>query len=107
MGSNDTFLKRMIYDCRVEAIFRHHGNTMVGEKVRVQGVRETEFEGLVVGEELTISSVSFTDSGVVFTVEEYEGDIDIYYNMFYNTESEPLLELVNFHQLYEDVCRTA
>lgn len=104
----EQLIKNLSRDVWVEYIFKTLGQELVGEKVRVNRVNEDDYEDLVLGEELTIKSVSsrpyllnpnYTDFS--FKLVEYDYDTDINDGFMSDDDQPPYFEFVRFEELKE------
>lgn len=104
----EQLIKNLSREVWIEYIFKVLGEELVGEKVRVTRANEDDYEDLVLGEELTIKSVSsrsyhlnpnYTDYS--FKLVEYEYDTDIHDGFMSATEQPPYFEFVRFEELKE------
>jgi hypothetical protein len=104
----EQLIKNLSREVWIEFIFAKLGEELIGEKVRVARVNEDEWEGLVLGEELTIKSVTsrpyllnpnYTD--YTFKLVEYDYDTEIQDGFMSETEQPPYFEFVRFEELKE------
>jgi hypothetical protein len=104
----EQLIKNLSREVWVEFIFVKLGEELVGEKVRVTRVNEDDYEDLVLGEELTIKSVSSRPyllnpsyRDYAFKLVEYDYETEIQDGFMSKTEQPPYFEFVRFEELKE------